>query len=131
MIRNYRKKKGWTQSELAVALGYESAQFISLLERNEAKVPLDVLGKLIVLIEIPESDVVEALVTQFKLEINKKLDEGKEVLSQVFPVEVTGPLEAAISLKGTAPLEATIPVAGVGSLITGTDHSDPSFDQLL
>lgn len=79
LIRDYRLKKGWTQAELARELGYDSPQFISLLERDQSKAPLYVLGQLIVLLGIPESDIIESLVTHYQEELKLQLNKGKKL----------------------------------------------------
>jgi len=87
LIREYRKKKGWTQSDLAQTLGYGSPQFISLLERNEAKVPLESLGQMIEALGLPEKEVVESLMSQYREEIQAKMEEGKTRLKSGSPLQ--------------------------------------------
>jgi transcriptional regulator with XRE-family HTH domain len=81
LIRDYRTKKGWTQAELARELGYDSPQFISLLERDQSKAPLYVLGQLIVLLGIPEGEIVESLVTHYQEELRAQINKGKKLAS--------------------------------------------------
>lgn len=54
LVREYRQEKGLTQLDLARRLGFDSPQFISLFERGLSKIPLNVLGKLITILGIPE-----------------------------------------------------------------------------
>lgn len=77
IIRQHRLKKGWTQAELAMQLGYETPQFVSLLERDQSKVPLYVLGQLIVLLDVPEEKIVTTLIAQFNESLRSQLSEGK------------------------------------------------------
>lgn len=79
LIRDARLKKGWTQADLARELGYENPQFISLLERNQSKVPLRVLGQLIVLLELSEPEVISSLMTEYQREIMSELSQGKKL----------------------------------------------------
>lgn len=81
LIREYRLKKNWTQMQLAQALGYETPQFISLIERDQSKVPINVLGQLIVLLGIPEDEVVKRLVKSFQDEILTQINKGKKLAS--------------------------------------------------
>lgn len=81
LIRDYRLKKGWTQAELARELGYDSPQFISLLERDQSKAPLYVLGQLIVLLGIPENEIVENLVSHYQEELRGQINKGKKIAS--------------------------------------------------
>ena len=79
LIRYYRQKQGWTQAELAIKLGYDNSQFISLLERDQSKAPVYVLGQLIVLLGIPEEEVTKSLLSFYEDELKKQLDHGKRL----------------------------------------------------
>lgn len=81
LIRQFRLDKGWTQAELAQKLGYESPQFVSLLERDQSKVPLYVLGQLIVLLGIPEDKIIGTLTHQYSESLRTQLSEGKALAS--------------------------------------------------
>ena len=81
LIRDHRIKKGWTQAELARELGYDSPQFISLLERDQSKAPLYVLGQLVVLLGIPENEVIEDLVSHYEEELKTQISRGKKLAS--------------------------------------------------
>ena len=82
IIREHRMAKGWTQLELARKLGYPTANFISLLERDLSKTPLAVLGKLIVLLGIPEKKITDKLVNDFKNYVSKELSVGKKTANK-------------------------------------------------
>lgn len=79
LIKEYRTAKGWTQLELAQALGYENAQFISLMENNNSKCPLKVLGQLVVLLGIPEGKIIETLKAHYAESVQTQIDEGKKI----------------------------------------------------
>ena len=79
IIRDHRIKKGWTQAELARELGYDSPQFISLLERDQSKAPLYVLGQLIVLLGIPEGEIIESLVSHYQEDLRNQINKGKKI----------------------------------------------------
>jgi transcriptional regulator with XRE-family HTH domain len=81
VIKEYRVKKGWTQAELANQLGYDGPQFVSLLERNQSKPPLYVLGQLIVLLQIPEQEIVTKLVQRFQENVKSQINKGKKMAS--------------------------------------------------
>lgn len=78
MIREYRLVKGWTQAQLAEALGYDNPQFISLIERQQSKVPLQTLGQLVVILGIPEHLIVEDLVQQYESAVASEIEQGKK-----------------------------------------------------
>lgn len=77
MIREHREKAGLTQLELAQKLGYESPQFLSLVEREVSKPPYIMLGKLVSIIGIPETKVTKHLTGEFLSEMYQKIHEGK------------------------------------------------------
>ena len=78
MVRDYREKKGLTQLELAKALGYETSQFVSLFERGLSKVPVEVMGQLVVILGIPEKHFKSILLKEFESEINSRISSGKK-----------------------------------------------------
>jgi transcriptional regulator with XRE-family HTH domain len=73
-LRKCRQKAGLTQLDLACALSYSSAQFVSNWERGLSLPPLTVLRKLSVVCRIPKQDLVETLFEyqQKLLQLNKK-----------------------------------------------------------
>ena len=78
LIKEYRLKKNFTQLDLSMKLGYDTPQFISILERGMAKVPLNVVGQLIILLGIPEKKITKILASAYLIELNKQLAIGKE-----------------------------------------------------
>lgn len=81
LVREYRLKVNMTQLELAQKLGYESVQFISLFERGLSKVPPKIIGKLIIILGIPEKKIVKSLIDIFAADLNAQIDEGKRSVS--------------------------------------------------
>jgi transcriptional regulator with XRE-family HTH domain len=81
LVREHRQKAGMTQLELSNKLGYESMQFVSLFERGLSKIPLKVIGKLVVILGIPEKKVTKALIDSLTIEINEQIKEGKKSVS--------------------------------------------------
>lgn len=77
LVKDYRSKKGLTQLELSEKLGYDTPQFVSIIERGLAKVPLNVLGQLIVLLGIPERKVTKLLTVAYQNEVQKEIESGK------------------------------------------------------
>ncbi|MBL7544294.1 MAG: helix-turn-helix transcriptional regulator [Bdellovibrionaceae bacterium] len=73
IIRQKRVAKNMTQLQLSTLLGYESTQFISLFERGLSKVPLNVLGKLSVILEIPAKRFQNLLVADFKNKLQTEM----------------------------------------------------------
>ncbi len=81
LVREYRLKANMTQLELANKLGYESMQFVSLFERGLSKIPLKVIGKLVIILGIPEKKIIKNLVDIFAADLMKQIEEGKQSIS--------------------------------------------------
>lgn len=78
MVREYREKMGMTQHDLAMKLGYDSPQFVSLFERGHSKVPFCTLGHLISLLGIPEKTITQTLMVAYEAEVKRQLALGKK-----------------------------------------------------
>lgn len=81
MVREYRLKADMTQLVLANKLGYESMQFVSLFERGLSKIPLKVIGKLVIILGIPEKKITKNLVDIYTADVNTQIDEGKRSIT--------------------------------------------------
>lgn len=81
LVREYRLRANMTQLDLATKLGYESVQFVSLFERGLSKIPVKVLGKLIIILGIPEKKVTKTLIDVFTTDLNEQISEGKKSVS--------------------------------------------------
>lgn len=77
LIRDARTKKGLTQLQLGIELGYKSMQFVSLFERGLSKVPFKVIGKLVLILGINEKSISKALTTEFQAELADQIEKGK------------------------------------------------------
>lgn len=77
LVKDYRNKKGITQLELSEKLGYDTPQFISIIERGLAKIPLNVLGQLIVILGIPERKITKLLTDAYLEELHQEIMTGK------------------------------------------------------
>lgn len=78
IIREAREEKGLTQAEVAKFLGFQNSQFVYMIEANVSKAPLDVLGKLIVLLGLDEAMVMDTLVADFQNKAAREVAEGKK-----------------------------------------------------
>lgn len=81
LVREYRTKAGMTQYQLSQKLGYDSVQFVSLFERGLSKIPAKVLGKLVIILGIPEKKVTKSLIDVYASELNDQISEGKRSVS--------------------------------------------------
>jgi transcriptional regulator with XRE-family HTH domain len=81
IVREYRKVSNLTQLELSQKLGYESMQFVSLFERGLSKIPLKVIGKLVVIIGIPEKKITKMLIDHQITTISEEIKNGKKSVS--------------------------------------------------
>jgi transcriptional regulator with XRE-family HTH domain len=77
-VRDYRQKAGMTQLQLSKKLGYESMQFVSLMERGLSKIPLKTLGQLIVILKLPEIKITQQLIQQEQKKLLSEIRVGKE-----------------------------------------------------
>ena len=80
-IRELREKSGMTQLQLANELGYDSMQFVSLFERSLSKVPMKVLGKIILIFKLKEKDaapLIEKILTAQEDEVYAGIEEGQK-----------------------------------------------------
>jgi transcriptional regulator with XRE-family HTH domain len=77
LVRKHRIKADMTQLELANKLGYESMQFVSLFERGVSKIPLNVLGKLIVILGMPKKQITKIILDDYKNNVIKKILDGQ------------------------------------------------------
>lgn len=78
IIREYRIKANMTQIQLSEALGHETSQFVSLFERGHSKVPLETLGQLVKILQIPEAKIKKLLLQDFEAELESRISAGKK-----------------------------------------------------
>lgn len=76
MIKIAREKKGQTQNEVGSLMGYQNGQFIYMIE-NGSKVPLNALGKLIVLLDMSEKDVMDSLISEYARDAKSALKKAR------------------------------------------------------
>jgi len=76
-IRQAREAKPMTQLELAKKLGYDSSMFVCLMEAGKSKIPLPVLGKLIVILGLDEKSIVKQLKDEYEKKMKHEIGEGK------------------------------------------------------
>lgn len=82
IIQQHRKQKGLTQMELATKLGYDTPQFISNLERGLAKIPMNTIGQLIVLLDISEKKIVQMHLDAYQSILKSEIQQGKKIVSK-------------------------------------------------
>lgn len=77
LVRDAREKQGMTQLELSRHLGYESMQFVSLFERGLSKIPLQTIGKLVVILDLPERQITKHLIKSYQDDLYFEIKAGK------------------------------------------------------
>ncbi len=82
LIRKYRKKSDMTQIDLAEKLGYKTPQFISLFERGSSKVPIRILGMLVIILKIPEEKILKIIISFRSRGIIREITEGKKSIKE-------------------------------------------------
>lgn len=81
LIRECREKSGLSQLQLAKKLGYDQPQMVSHMETGIAKPPLKIIGKMVVLIGLPEMKVTKHLIIEFIAKMNKEIEDGKNEIA--------------------------------------------------
>lgn len=81
IIKQARIKKGMTQLELSKKLGYNTLQFISLMELGKSKVPHETIGKLVVILNLPEQKIKKYLIAEYSKSLKTQIAEGKTIIS--------------------------------------------------
>ncbi len=76
--RRLNHPKRYSQSELSSLLGYKNGQFISNVERALCNVPLKMLTKIAVILEISHSELKAAILKDHEETINNFLDKGQK-----------------------------------------------------
>lgn len=77
IIREAREKKDLTQLELGHILGFSNSMFIHLIESGKSKVPMRVLGTLIILLNLPEKRLTDLLLKDYEEKLRTKIAEGR------------------------------------------------------
>lgn len=65
MIKENRKKKNYTQEQLAEILGISTRQ-LQRIERNEVETKISTLKKIISVLDIPENEILEYIYSNSK-----------------------------------------------------------------
>ncbi|MFZ3228998.1 MAG: hypothetical protein WA160_02245 [Pseudobdellovibrio sp.] len=77
MIKENRLKANLTQLEISSKIGQTSYQFFSLIERHHSRVPLLMLGQLIVILNLPEEKIKNLLIEDYTEYITAEFEAGK------------------------------------------------------
>jgi hypothetical protein len=77
LVKNYRLQhpKKLSQVELSNLLGYKNGQFVSNVERGICAIPLKALGDLVRILNIPQNDLVKAMVRDYEETIINHLND--------------------------------------------------------
>jgi transcriptional regulator with XRE-family HTH domain len=75
--------KGYSQSELSHLLGYKNGQFISNVERALCNIPLKMLGRVAEILDIPHTDLRDAILKDHENTLNNYLQNGSGVVGAV------------------------------------------------
>lgn len=83
MIRDARLAKNLTQGEVAKVLGFQNSQFVYMIESAISKPPLDVIGKLIVLLGLDEDKVMDILARQYRISAQTQVRAGMRAAAKL------------------------------------------------
>jgi transcriptional regulator with XRE-family HTH domain len=73
LLKIKRKEAGLSQRDLGLRLGYKDAQFISNCERGKSGLPLGILEKICVVLDIPKIDMKYAVLKDWEEDIDSIL----------------------------------------------------------
>lgn len=73
MLKKARTKKGLTQKELSEKLGYTTSQFISVLERSKASIPLNRVKDFCRILDLQEINVKRELFKDYRRLVTKEI----------------------------------------------------------
>lgn len=80
-LKDSRVARGMTQARLAELLGYDTPQFISILERGQSAIPLEPLGMICGIFGWDINEIALLLVSDKQMKILSELNRGfKKVL---------------------------------------------------
>ncbi len=80
IIRKRRIELNMTQAQVSELLGYNSCQFFSMVERGLAKCPIQTLGSLSVILNIPKERFISILVTDYKDHLWDSINAGSKMV---------------------------------------------------
>ncbi|MBL7544501.1 MAG: helix-turn-helix transcriptional regulator [Bdellovibrionaceae bacterium] len=69
-----------TQMQVAQMLGYESVQFVSMIERGISNCPYQTLGSLSVILNIPKDKFVSLIMEEFKDHLSDSMNAGSKMI---------------------------------------------------
>ena len=70
-LKSQRERTGLSQREVAIELGYTTAQFVSNWERGLISPPMTTMVTLIELYKMPKKELIELLVTEYRSSITE------------------------------------------------------------
>lgn len=73
MIRKAREAKGWSQGDLARAIGYSSRQYICMIESGDVNPPLTALKKMIDVLGMDLEQVIDWQVEMYRMKVSGEL----------------------------------------------------------
>ena len=75
LIKDYRAKTPYSQTDISFQLGYKNGQFISNVERAKCSMPAEKLGPLSQLLKIPTYELTSALTKDYFESLHKAIQE--------------------------------------------------------
>lgn len=78
LIRQKRKQQGLTQRQVSEKLGYGTTQFLSNIECGSHAAPTEVLGKLVLILGLPELKIKQALLREYENKLSLEIEQGKK-----------------------------------------------------
>ena len=76
-LKNQREKAGLSQRQVAIELGYTTAQFVSNWERGLISPPMNTMVTLVDLYKMPKKELIELLVTEYRTTISEVFSKNR------------------------------------------------------
>lgn len=80
IIKKRRIELRMTQAQVSELLGYDSAIFMSAIERGLSKCPVQTLGSLSIILNIPQERFVSILLADYKSQLLDSLSAGSKLV---------------------------------------------------
>ncbi|MBL7555634.1 MAG: helix-turn-helix transcriptional regulator [Bdellovibrionaceae bacterium] len=80
IIRKRRIEMNMTQAQVSGLLGYDNCQFLSTIERGLSKCPVQTLGALSIILNIPQERFISILLTDYKNQLIDSLNAGSKMI---------------------------------------------------
>jgi transcriptional regulator with XRE-family HTH domain len=83
IVKSARLKKGLTQKDLTLGLGYTNTQYYSNLERGVSSMSAENLGKICAIMDIPANTIQKLLIDEYAEELALGFKDGESYIAKI------------------------------------------------